>query len=237
VTPASAKSPTSLDGSASSDPDGTISRYDWSFGDSRRESNAGPAPTHVYRAPGRYTVTLTVTDDAGCSTRLIFTGQTAACNGSPRAQKSKSITISPAGGRKRSAPRCKLAVRSSTLLPAAPGRVKNRPGSTLKSRATSRYVALEARCNRHVRLTLTGALTGFVGHAPGADRRRRRVFRLTTVNTTLRARVAKVLKMRVPAAAVLALEHGLQESAAFTLTGTSASGPTRSRVTIHAVRP
>jgi PKD repeat protein len=52
-----------FDGSASSDPDGTIVAYAWAFGDGQGAS--GATSTHVYAAPGEYTVTLTVTDDAG----------------------------------------------------------------------------------------------------------------------------------------------------------------------------
>ena len=52
-----------FDGSASSDPDGTIVSYDWTFGDGGTAS--GAKPTHVYSAAGTYTVTLTVTDDTG----------------------------------------------------------------------------------------------------------------------------------------------------------------------------
>ena len=54
-----------FDGSASSDADGAIVRYDWDFGDGTMAADAGPAPTHVYAAAGQYTVTLTVVDDAG----------------------------------------------------------------------------------------------------------------------------------------------------------------------------
>jgi len=54
-----------FDGSASSDADGAIVRYDWDFGDGTTAADAGPTPTHVYAATGQYTVALTVTDDAG----------------------------------------------------------------------------------------------------------------------------------------------------------------------------
>ncbi|HUF56702.1 MAG TPA: PKD domain-containing protein [Thermohalobaculum sp.] len=51
----------SFDGSGSSDADGTIVSYAWSFGDGGSSSSA--APTHTYVAGGTYTVTLVVTDD------------------------------------------------------------------------------------------------------------------------------------------------------------------------------
>ncbi len=55
--------PVALDGSASSDADGTIVSYHWDFGDSN--VGTGATPTHSYADPGTYTVTLTVTDDDG----------------------------------------------------------------------------------------------------------------------------------------------------------------------------
>jgi len=56
-------SPVAFDGSASSDPDGTVVSYDWSFGDGGTAS--GARPTHAYTTAGTYTVALTVTDDTG----------------------------------------------------------------------------------------------------------------------------------------------------------------------------
>lgn len=53
------------DGSASSDPDGTIASYAWSFGDGSTAS--GPTASHTYAAGGTYTVALTVTDDDGAT--------------------------------------------------------------------------------------------------------------------------------------------------------------------------
>ena len=52
-----------LDGSRSTDPDGSINSYVWTFGDGA--STTGAAVTHVYAAPGAYTPTLTVSDDLG----------------------------------------------------------------------------------------------------------------------------------------------------------------------------
>lgn len=55
----------SLNGSSSSDADGTIASYAWDFGDST--TGTGATATHAYAAPGTYTVTLTVTDNAGAT--------------------------------------------------------------------------------------------------------------------------------------------------------------------------
>jgi microbial collagenase len=48
----------------STDPDGVITTRVWDYGD---ESAPGEAPSHTYEAAGTYTVTLTVTDDAGAT--------------------------------------------------------------------------------------------------------------------------------------------------------------------------
>jgi hypothetical protein len=55
----------SFNGSASSDPDGTIISYSWDFGDGAAAS--GSATSHVYSTPGTYTARLTVTDNQGAS--------------------------------------------------------------------------------------------------------------------------------------------------------------------------
>lgn len=49
--------------STSVDPDGSISSYNWSFGDGASAINQNPS--HTYGSPGTYTVTLTVTDNDG----------------------------------------------------------------------------------------------------------------------------------------------------------------------------
>ncbi len=53
----------SFDGSASSDPDGTVTTWAWNFGDG--QTGTGATASHAYGSPGTYTVTLTVTDNAG----------------------------------------------------------------------------------------------------------------------------------------------------------------------------
>jgi PKD repeat protein len=54
-----------VDGSGSSDPDGSIASYAWDFGDGTRGTGATAA--HSYAQGGQYTVRLTVTDDDGAT--------------------------------------------------------------------------------------------------------------------------------------------------------------------------
>ncbi len=54
----------SVDGSTSSDADGTIASYSWNFGDDS-PAVTGETASHSYTVDGTFTVTLTVTDDRG----------------------------------------------------------------------------------------------------------------------------------------------------------------------------
>ncbi|HYR14825.1 MAG TPA: PKD domain-containing protein, partial [Mycobacterium sp.] len=65
--------------STSSDPDGTIAGYQWTFGDAA--ASTAQNPSHTYAAGGAYTVTLTVTDNRGATNTI-----------------SKTATISPPPG-------------------------------------------------------------------------------------------------------------------------------------------
>jgi len=57
-----------FDASGSIDADGVIVSYVWDFGDGTQ--GTGKTATHVYQAPGHYTVILTVTDDAGLTSTV-----------------------------------------------------------------------------------------------------------------------------------------------------------------------
>jgi DNA-binding beta-propeller fold protein YncE len=93
--PGSAGSATGFDASGAADPDGSIVRYDWDFGDGTVLRDGGPSPQHVYTQPGTYTVTLVVTDNEGASTTTIFTGGTVLAGGGP-AQASRQIQVAAA---------------------------------------------------------------------------------------------------------------------------------------------
>jgi PKD repeat protein len=91
---AEAGSPTSFNASTSADPDGSVARFDWGFGDGSTLPDGGPTPTHTYASVGNYDVTVTVTDNEGCSTTIVYTGQTTSCNGSPVARQAKAVAVS-----------------------------------------------------------------------------------------------------------------------------------------------
>ncbi len=67
TTPTSGTAPLTVqfNGTQSSDPDGIIASYNWSFGDGGTSILATPA--HTYGTAGNYTATLTVTDNSGAT--------------------------------------------------------------------------------------------------------------------------------------------------------------------------
>jgi PKD repeat protein len=89
--------------STSSDPDGTIAGYGWTFGDGT--SSAAQNPSHTYAAGGTFTVTLTVTDNQGATNATSRTVTVAAANQSPTA----AFTFSCPGG----GPSCSFTSTSS----------------------------------------------------------------------------------------------------------------------------
>ena len=61
----------SFNAAASTDPDGSIVSYVWSFGDGG--SASGATALHTYSSQGTYTATLTVTDDDGLTSTALQT--------------------------------------------------------------------------------------------------------------------------------------------------------------------
>jgi DNA-binding beta-propeller fold protein YncE len=95
IAPGTAGSDTSFDASASTTvPAGGLLTYTWDFGDgSAPSTTSSSTTTHTYANPGTYKVTLTVTDAAGTSTAVVFTGQTASRNGGPSATTNQTFQV------------------------------------------------------------------------------------------------------------------------------------------------
>ena len=85
--------PLELNASTSTDPDGAVAGFAWLFGDGQSNTVATPIASHKYSKPGSYAVTLTVTDNEGCSVALVFTGQTASCHGNPAATLTQVVKV------------------------------------------------------------------------------------------------------------------------------------------------
>ena len=65
----------------SMDPDGTITEFNWEFGDGQSSLQANPS--HSYTSAGSYTVTLTVTDNEGATARVATTADITAAGNQP----------------------------------------------------------------------------------------------------------------------------------------------------------
>jgi 6-phosphogluconolactonase len=82
---------TTFSGRSSTDSDGAIADWTWDFGDGTTQQ--GPAASHAYARAGTYIVRLTVTDNEGCSTQPVYTGQYSLCAGSPSASLTQAVTV------------------------------------------------------------------------------------------------------------------------------------------------
>jgi YVTN family beta-propeller protein len=71
--------PAPFDGSASTDADGSIASYSWTFEDGRDAT--GATSVHTFLTAGTFNAKLTVVDDEGCGEAMVFTGRTAYCSG------------------------------------------------------------------------------------------------------------------------------------------------------------
>ncbi|WP_129337394.1 PKD domain-containing protein [Cellulomonas endophytica] len=85
-----------VDGRASTDPDGTVAAHRWTFGDGG--SADGPTATHTWTAGGTSTVTLTVTDDRGATASTTRTVTLEAPAGTPFAADAFGRTVSGGWG-------------------------------------------------------------------------------------------------------------------------------------------
>jgi 6-phosphogluconolactonase (cycloisomerase 2 family) len=214
ATPGVVGAPSEFDASASADADGTIARYDWVFGDGSSAST-GAVTTHTYSAPGTYHVTLTETDNEGCSTTFVFTGQTAMCNGSSVAKVSHDVVVAgttPPADRK--PPVLKLS-----------GKKKQKLGAT---------VSVGAVCDEACTAAASGRVTVAAGSRAHGGARSRRAgahhsFKLTpSKSVRLAAGAPGTLKLKltkaVRKAATKALRSGGSVGANLSVTVTDGSG-------------
>lgn len=94
-----------FDASSSTSPIGSIATYHWKFGDGHKKTTTSPIVTHTYHDLPKAKshkggdkpifVTLTVTNTAGTSTEVIFTGRTVSNNGGPSAVCRHPLIASP----------------------------------------------------------------------------------------------------------------------------------------------
>lgn len=108
-----------FDASESNDSDGTITSYIWDFGDGSTEEASSPAPLQkTYAAPGRYEVTLRVTDNDGL---VAETSRTVTVTPAPVANEPRidivSVSFAPSG-RTRLRGRALVTVLDAAGLPA-----------------------------------------------------------------------------------------------------------------------
>ncbi|MFT3818244.1 MAG: PKD domain-containing protein [Rubrivivax sp.] len=85
-------------GTGSSDPDGSIASYEWTFGDG--STGSGVSTSHVYAAAGSYNAQLKVTDNQGLSASASVPITVSAPPTSPAIRVSSiAMSLSTAGGR------------------------------------------------------------------------------------------------------------------------------------------
>jgi DNA-binding beta-propeller fold protein YncE len=93
ATPSLSKHYATFDASTSAAPGAPIAKYHWNFGDGKMATTSKSAVTHSYANPGTYTVTLTLTDNDGTSTEIVYTGQSVIRNGKQTARVAHVVTV------------------------------------------------------------------------------------------------------------------------------------------------
>ncbi|MFT3863782.1 MAG: PKD domain-containing protein [Solirubrobacterales bacterium] len=160
VGPATAGVPASFDASASTDPDGRIASYSWSFGDGQ-SATGGPVASHTYAAPGTYTVSLSVDDGEGCP-GFVFTGRTASCGGPSTATESRTVTVAaPVATRRSGGPRVRVHCPKSArpggckfTLQVVSGRPKRVKGKLREPKPESKLARIKLAPDKSALLTL-----------------------------------------------------------------------------------
>ena len=89
--------PAAFSGAGSTDPDGSVAAWNWSFGDGATAS--GVSATHTYGFAGTYSASLSVTDNEGCGEAEVFTGRTAYLRRQPAGEGDPSGGSEGAAGR------------------------------------------------------------------------------------------------------------------------------------------
>jgi YVTN family beta-propeller protein len=96
--------PAPFDGSASTDADGSIASYSWTFEDGRDAT--GVTAVHTFLTAGTFNAKLSVVDDEGCGEAMVFTGRTAYCSGGA-SSVSHPVTVQAPPAQETSARVCK----------------------------------------------------------------------------------------------------------------------------------
>lgn len=148
-----------FDASGTTDADGSVTRFDWDFGDGTVLTDGGPKPAHVYARGGTFRATLTATDDEGCGATRVFTGQTASCNGGTQAVAARDVPVPvPVAPPAPAAPPGHAATAADTARPAVT-KLALRP-ARLGRGARTTVVSLSLTEAATVRLVVTRAVAG-----------------------------------------------------------------------------